>query len=160
MPQLLKITLAIIILTVAAVLLYPSNPEEAVTRVLKRSRIAIESANVQSVMSCISLSYRDDLGFTYGALRGSFGYTFSEFKNIQIDFRLIDIKPGKDTGVAEINVWARGIWTAANRLTDIAGTKDRFERVLVACRKETAGWKVINTRWPERKEGVGIYSSR
>jgi hypothetical protein len=156
--NLIKIILTAIVLSALVFLFLPGNQKKAVARLLEKGHAAIECGNVKAVMSLISLSYHDDLGFNYGAVQGSFGYTFSEFKNIAVDYRVIGFKTGKDTCIAEIKVWAHGFWTTANQEANIAGTENDYEQVFIVGKKESGRWKVISTRWPGRKDSIRMFS--
>jgi hypothetical protein len=155
---LIKTTLAAAILILTAIVIFPSNPEKAASKIIQKGRIAIESGNLKAVMSLISMAYHDDLGFNYGALQGSFGYTFSEFKNIKIDYRIIGFKTRKDTCTAEIEVRAKGLWKTANQGTYIAGTENSFEKGFIVCKKVNGRWMVISTRLPDRKDSLKMFS--
>jgi hypothetical protein len=156
--NLLKITLAAMFLVLITLSFFFANPEKEVTKkVLGKGCTAIETGNLKAVMSLISLSYHDDLGFNSGALRGSFGYTFSELKNIKVEYRTHDFKIRKDTCVVEIDVRVKGLWTTANRETFIAGADSGYEKVFIICKKESGGWKVVSTKWPDRKDSVKMF---
>jgi hypothetical protein len=154
----LKIIFAFCSIVALSILFFPRNPQKAISRLLEKGRFAIETGDTKATMSPVSFSYHDDLGFSYGALQSSFAYTFSAFRNIKVNFRVNSLKVNKDTCVAEINVWVHGFRTAANQETNLAGSEDGYEPVLIVCIKKGLKWKVISTRWPNRKEGLRMFS--
>jgi hypothetical protein len=156
--NLIKAILAAVVLAAVVILFFPGNQKKAIEKLLEKGHAAIEAGNVKAVMALVSLSYHDDLGFNYGAVQGSFGYTFSVFKNIKVDYRVVGFKPGKDTCIAEISARVHGFWTTANREADIAGAENYYEQVFIVCKKEAGRWKVISTKWPNRKDSLKMYS--
>ena len=148
-----KITLlSLVALAIGIACFYHADRKKAVETLLLKGRGAIETKNMDKLAPLISLYYRDNLGLSYAALRGSFEYVFSQFSDIKIDYRITGITEGKDTTVADLFVYASGAWMGGTQ--DIVGKENDPVPVSILCKKEMFKWKVIGSRWPRGKVGL------
>jgi hypothetical protein len=151
----LRRSLLITLVAAAAVLMgiyfFPADNNAAVTRLLDAGMAAIEREDLDRLDKLISLYYKDDLGFTYASMRGNFSYVFREFDNIKISLTTHEIVIGKDTCTARVSLWVRGNWLG--KQSDMVGTETGYEPVFFYCVREFFRWKVIGTKWPDRKAG-------
>jgi hypothetical protein len=143
--------LCIIALAAATAVLYHSDRKKAVESLLRKGQSAIETENIDELTTLVSPYYRDEMGFSYASLRGGFSYVFSEFNNLRVDYRIVNITAGKDTSIANLLVWTRGAWAAGT--LDLTGKENDPEPVSILCKREMLKWKVIGSRWPDRKSG-------
>jgi hypothetical protein len=144
--------LSIVILMVGVLLFYHPDRKKAVETMLQKGHAAIEEKNLEKLIPLIWLYYRDDLGFSYASLHESFKYIFSQFNDIQVDYRILNITTGKDTCIADLQVWVHGKW--AEGMKDLVGKENDPEPVSILCKKDMFKWQVIGSRWPQWKAGL------
>jgi hypothetical protein len=137
--------------TLTGIYLFPTDKTKAVTGLLDDGAAAIEHEDLDRLDKLISLYYKDDLGFTYPSMRGSFSHVFREYDSIIISRTTNAIVIGRDSCIARVSLWIRGNWLG--KPTDIVGTENIYEPVDIYCVKEFFRWKVIGTKWPNLKAG-------
>ena len=146
------ILVALAVMGTGAYMLLQADREKAVKTLLRKGKTAIETENMDRLAPLISLSYRDELGLGYAALRGGFDYVFSQFSDITVDYRVTGITTSNDTVIADLAVWGRGTWMETTQ--DIAGSEDDPVPISILCRKEMLRWKIVGSRWPRGRAGL------
>ncbi|MBN2035462.1 MAG: hypothetical protein JW768_01850 [Chitinispirillaceae bacterium] len=145
------LTIAACIAVIALVFMFPVNKTRAVEKLLAHGMAAIEKEDLNTLEKLISLYYKDELGFTYPSMRGNFSYVFRDFDDIRISCDIKKITTGKDTCVADVELWVRSTWMSQQQ--DMVGKEHDREPVTILCVREMLKWKVIGTRWPKRRPG-------
>jgi hypothetical protein len=138
--------------TLLVIYLFPVDKTKAVTRLLDAGEAAIEREDLDGTDHLISLYYKDDFGFTNFSMRGNFSYVFREYDSIAISRTTVAIVIGRDSCIARVSLWIRGNWLG--KPSDIVGTENAYEPVEIYCVREFFRWKVIGTRWPNRRAGI------
>jgi hypothetical protein len=137
--------------TLLGIYLFPIDKTKAVTKLLDDGEAAIEREDPDRIDKLVSLYYKDDFGFTYASMRGSFSYVFREYDSIAISRTTTAIVISRDTCIARATLWIRGNWLGKS--SDIIGTENEYEPVDIYCTKEFFRWKVIGTKWPNFRAG-------
>jgi hypothetical protein len=144
---------------ITAFFVFQPSGTKAAENLLRKGCVAIQAKDIDRLMPLISLSYKDSLGMTYGALRGAFSWVFSQFSDITVDCRIMNISIAKDMVTTDLLVWTRGHGMQGPALQDIVGTRDDFEPVSILFKKDFIKWKVVGSRWPRRKAGMPEFNS-
>jgi hypothetical protein len=151
----LLLVLIVAAATLTGIYLFPIDKSKAITRLLDDGAAAIERKDLDHLDKLISLYYKDDLGFTYPSMRGSFSHVFREYDSITISRTTDAIVIGGDSCIALVSLWVRGNWLG--KPSNIVGTENRYEPAYIYCVKEFFTWKVIGTKWPNFRAGLPGY---
>ncbi len=131
-------------------LLWPSD-EKRIKKLFNEGIEAIESKNLDGVMSKISFNYRDEYGLTYVTLKRMLAEDFRVFTDLKVESGDLKIKVSGDTATAELKI--RVLATAGNETGFIVGDPKEPVSLKVTLAREHAQWLVV------KAEGFGFNAS-
>lgn len=123
-------------------LLWPSD-ESRIKKLFKEVTRAMESEDLDGVMSKISFNYRDDYGMTYLSIRETLEREFKRLSDIHVEYEGLKIEVSKKGAVAELNV--RVVATAGNETGYIIGDIKMPIHLIFTLDKERMKWLVVRT---------------
>ncbi len=129
-------------------LLWPSD-ESRVRKLFKEGAGAVESRDLDGVMSKISFNYRDEYGMTYLYIKETLKRDFEKFSDIHSDIHVeyddlkVEVLKEREgeRAVAELNV--RVVATAGNETGYIIGDVKKPLHLKFTLRKERLKWLIV-----------------
>ena len=83
------------------------SDSEKIKQTLYNGKNAIEQENIHELMPCISRNYIDENGFNYIKIKYLFNWLFSQFDDIRIHIRKMDINIDREkNATATLHTWA------------------------------------------------------
>ncbi|GAB4414009.1 MAG: hypothetical protein OHK0032_10080 [Thermodesulfovibrionales bacterium] len=143
----LILLLFLILIPAAVYLLWPSD-EGRIKRLFKEGAEAVESKDVDAVMSKVSYNYRDDYGMTYLYIKEILKRQFEMFSDIKVEYEDLKIEVSKDRALAELNV--RVIATIGNETGYIIGDIKTPLHLRFTLDKERTRWLIVKTEGFDR----------
>lgn len=144
MSRLRKITLIIFILIVIAtgVSLYLGVHDTfRVKGVIKGAKKAVESKDIDGLMSYVSSAYSDNYGFDYPMVKRFMSSLFKDFDKFEVIIANPVIKVKDDLATAQFFLWISVDWNGQPAY--IVGTNRAGARVRAYFKKGLLRWKVV-----------------
>ncbi len=140
----LRLILLLFLILVPAIvyLLWPSD-EGRIKRLFKEGAEAVESRDIDAVMSKVSYNYRDDYGMTYLYIKEMLKRQFGMLSDIEVEYEDLRIEVSKDRASAELSV--RVIATVGNERGYIIGDIKTPLRLRFTLDKERTRWLIVKT---------------
>lgn len=116
------------VVSAALILFWPSD-ERRIKKLLKEGASAVESKDLDGVMSKISYNYRDDYGMTYFYLKEALKREFEKLSDIQVEYGNLRIKifrKGSLSKTSETLASDRAIAEADVRVLATVGTETGY----------------------------------
>jgi hypothetical protein len=120
-----------------------------IKKLIKRGADAIERKDVKEVMSCVSLTYRDDYGMSYLYLKKGFERLFNAYDSLEVEYENVAVVVDDKRAVAELDVWV--IASRVSNTAYIAGDAGNGLTIKFLLQKEKLRWQVVKT------EGLAEY---
>lgn len=149
------IGLVFLVTAVTVVLLWPSD-QKRIKKLFKEGAEAVQSKNLDGVMSKVSFNYRDDYGMTYVFLRETLKREFERLSDINVEYRDLRIRvfrekgPGKNADLVS-SIWAtaemdvRVLATIGTQTGYIIGDPDSPLHLKFTLEKERLHWLIVKT---------------
>ena len=148
--------LFLLLLVSVLYLLWPSD-EARIRKLFKEGAGAVESRDIDGVMSKVSFAYRDDYGVTYLYLKEILKREFDRLSDIQVEYGELKIKiikkggPGEerpspdapDMAVAEMDI--RVVATAGTETGYILGDVKTPVHIRFTLEKERMKWFIVKS---------------
>lgn len=138
----------------ALIFLWPSD-ERRIKKLFKEGVAAVESRDIDRIMSKISYNYRDDYGMTYAYLRETLRREFEKLSDIRVehgDLHLKIFKTGDretsgefSTYHAILEVDVRVVATIGAETGYIVGEPKSPVRLKFTLDKERMNWRIVKT---------------
>jgi hypothetical protein len=130
-----------------ALIIYVSLPSDKaeIKKVIKKGKNSIEKEDIDSVMACVSLNYRDDYGFTYLYLKDGFKKFFELYSDIEVGYKNLKINIDKDKKEAKavLDVWV--LVSSGDNRGYILGSITDPVHITLRLIKERFKWRVKRT---------------
>jgi hypothetical protein len=123
-------------------LLWPSD-ESRIKKLFKEGSQAIETEDLETVMSKVSFNYRDEYGFTYLYLKELMKTLFKQMDDIKIEYENIEIDVHDETATADMDVLI--LAKMGNDTGYILGDLSEPAHLTFTLEKERTKWFVIKT---------------
>lgn len=133
--------LVLLLVAIPAVYCLRPSDERRIKRIFTDGKRAIESENLEGVMSKVSYNYRDDYGFTYLYLKETLKKQFEELSDITGEYYNLNIRVSKDTATADVDV--RVIATKGNETGYIIGDARSPAHLKFNLDKERTKWLIV-----------------
>lgn len=133
--------LVLLLVAIPAVYFLRPSDERRIKRLFTDGKRAIESENLEGVMSKVSYNYRDDYGFTYLYLKETLKKQFEELSDITGEYYNLNIRISKDTATADVDV--RVIATKGNETGYIIGDARSPAHLKFNLDKERTKWLIV-----------------
>jgi len=127
--------------------LWPDDSKRIKT-IIHKGQGAVENESIEEVMSLISFHYKDDAGQTYFILKRNLQNLFNQISDIEIEYRIIEIKIKNNTATASLGI--RVIGTLMNNRGYIIGNFDSPEEFTLALEKEHLKWFITGSEGIKR----------
>lgn len=146
--------LLVCVLTLVHYFLWPSD-EARIRKLFKEGFTAVESRNLDGVMSKVSFAYQDKHGTTYLHLKETLKREFDRLSDIQVEYEVLKIQVGKKGGslgeqhppnasdVATAELEIRAVATAGNETGYIVGDVKAPVHIRVTLEKERMKWLIV-----------------
>jgi len=148
--------LFLLLLVSVLYLLWPSD-EARIRKLFKEGAGAVESRDIDGVMSKVSFAYRDDYGVTYLYLKEILKREFDRLSDMQVEYGALKIKiikkggPGEerpspgppDMAVAEMDI--RVVATAGTETGYILGDVKTPVHIRFTLEKERMKWLIVKS---------------
>lgn len=138
----ISILVLLLVAMPAVCFLWPSD-ERRIKRLFTDGKRAIESENLEGVMSKVSYNYRDDYDLTYLYLKETLKNQFEELTDITVEYENLNIKVSKDTATADVDV--RVIATKGNETGYIIGDARSPAHFKFSLDKERTKWLIVGS---------------
>lgn len=140
--KLIIIVILCLTLILVVYLVWPSD-ERQIKRLFKEGENAIESENLESVMSRVSFNYLDDYGMTYLYLKEALKRQFEALSDIDVEYENLKIKDLDGRATAEMDL--RVIATIGNERGYIICDIKTPLHIKFTLEKERTKWLIVNT---------------
>lgn len=140
--KLIIIVILCLTLILVVYLVWPSD-ERQIKRLFKEGENAIESENLESVMSRVSFNYLDDYGMTYLYLKEALKRQFEALSDIDVGYENLKIKYLDGRATAEMDL--RAIATIGNERGYIIGDIKTPLHIKFTLEKERTKWLIVKT---------------
>ncbi|MGE5893606.1 MAG: hypothetical protein ACM34I_06080 [bacterium] len=149
-----KTIFILFVLVMVPVLLFVLIPSDKarIKKLIKKGSEAIELRDLDSVMECVSLNYRDEYGMGYLFVKESFKRVFQQYRTLEVEYENLSITVADKAARAEIDV--RVVGTHSEHTQYIAGDFDTPVHVIFTMEKERLKWQIV------RAEGITEHSLR
>lgn len=139
----LVIVCLLVCLAGALIVFWPTD--ERRIRVLLREGIeAVESENIDAVMSRVSFNYRDDHGLTYLTLREWLKAQFQAFTEIDVQEGDLSVSVSGDKATAVLS--ARVLATEGSMRGYVVGDPKEPARLTFVLARERSRWLIVSCR--------------
>ena len=146
--------LSVVVLILVLYLLWPSD-EARIRKLFKEGAAAVESRDLEGVMSKVSFAYRDEYGVTYLYLKEILKKEFNLLSDIQVEYEALRIQISKkndlqgerpspdapDTAMAELDI--RVVATAGTETGYILGDVKTPVHMRFILQKERMKWLIV-----------------
>ncbi len=122
--------------------LWPTD-ESRIKKLFKEGSRAMETEELDAVMSKVSFNYRDEYGLTYLYIKELMKSVFQRMNDIKIEYENLDIKVNDKNATADMDV--RILATIGNDTGYILGDLAKPVHLKFTLEKERTKWLVIKT---------------
>jgi hypothetical protein len=127
---------------IAIYFLMPTDAKR-IKKLVKKGEVALEQKDIKQVMSCVSLTYRDDYGMSYLYLKKGFERLFNTYDSLEVDYENITVVVNEKRAVAELDVWV--IASRGPNTSYIVGDAGNGLTIKFLLQKEKLTWQVVKT---------------
>ncbi len=163
-----KFVIGLVLVSVVAAALFflwPSD-ERRIKKLFSEGVSAVESEDIDRIMSKISYNYRDDYGMTYFYLRETLKKEFEKLSDVKVehgDPRIKIFRKGETTGNTETLSFDRAIVEIDVRVLATMGTETGYivgdpkspVNLKFTLDKEQMGWRIVKTEGLTLKGMIG-----